>query len=377
MKKYQRAAGNELDTFLIRNSKLKTQPELLEKALDVDGNPVNTKGITRANEMSGAGIEYATSIVEYVCTHHRELIKETGSNLYYETVPIEWAAALDIMSNCIPGHRVRAAKEILRLHAKPRPILIKRKDGHMVSMQPFVMSFDWGRPETLDARAAANLARMQKGANQLAKKRAIEAAKREGKQIDIDEIEYPDLLPIEKITIQFSIPLFEDLMKRGGNTYTFPTGMYAQAFEVANLAKRQLIKETMKGKEVALYQLTEKLDTEVYISAYTRYMRYLIRHNNLTSAEMKDKKTEKRIRLPVLDLIQSVYPRLIRNLGGGRKHLDRANAAHFINDAQAVYLSLPDFLIYSVLEGLDGDRFVFCQYTDRGKAIKAVTAEKK
>ena len=308
MKEYQRAAGNELDSFLTRSGSLQTQPELLEKAHDADGNRINPKGITRANEMSGAGIEYATSLVEYVCTHHRELIKKTGSALYYETVPIEWAAALDIVSNRIPGHRERAAKEILRLHAKPRPVLIKRKDGHMVSMQPFIMSFDWGRPETLDARAAANLARMQKGVLELAKKREIIAAEKENRPIDIDGIEYPDLLPIEKITVQFSIPLFEDLMTNGGSTYTVPAGMYAQAFESANYAKRLLIKDTMKNKENGFYHLTEKLDTEVFISAYTRYMRYLIRHNNLTAAEMKNKRTEKRIWLPVLEFIQSVYP---------------------------------------------------------------------
>jgi len=377
MKEYQRATGNELDTFLIRNSKLKTQPELLDKAQDVDGNPVNPKGITRANEMSGAGIEYVTSLVEYVCTHHRGLIKETDSAIYYETVPIEWTAALDIMSNCLPGHRARAAKEILRLHAHPKPVLIKRKDGHMVSMQPFVMSFDWGLPETLDARAAANLARMQKGAEELAKKRELAVAKKEGRPVDVDSLEFPDLLPIEKITIQFSKPLFEDLMRNGGNTYTVPAGMYAQAFEAANYTKKLLIKDTIKNRETAFYLLAEKLDTEVFISAYTRYMRYLIKHNNLTTSEMKNKRTAKRIRLPVCDLIQSVYPSLYHIRGGGGKSLDRTNAAHFMNNAQAIYLSIPGFLIYSVLEGLDGDRFVYCQYTDRERAVKALIEQGK
>jgi len=240
MERYQRATGNELDTFLLRNNKVKTQPELFDEILDADGNIVNPNGIKRANEMTGAGIEYATSLVEYVCTHHKEFVKNTDSNLYYETEPIEWAAALDIMTGGLAGQRNRAAKELLRLHAKPKPVLIKRKDGRVVSMQPFVLAFDWGRPETLDARAAANMARMQKGAEELAKRNEVIAAKKENRPIDIDNIDCPELLPIEKISVQFSKPLFEDLFRKDGNTYSFPTGLYAKMFHFAQFHQRTL-----------------------------------------------------------------------------------------------------------------------------------------
>ena len=214
MKKYQRATKNEIESFLLRNNQVKIQPELFNNIYDTDGKIV--ANVSRKNELTGAGIEYVTSYVEYICTHFKTSVGKTNSKIYYEAPPIEWEAFLDIVTGGIPGLRDRAAKEILRLHANPKPVLIRRNDGHVVSMQPFVLTFDWGKPETLGARAAANLARMQEGAAGLARKRESETAKKENRPFNIDNIKFSDLLPIETITVQFSKPLFDDFFRKRG-----------------------------------------------------------------------------------------------------------------------------------------------------------------
>jgi hypothetical protein len=161
MKKYQHATKNELDTFLIRSNRVKTQPYLFNDICDMDGNIVESKIITRQNELTGAGIEYLTSFVEYICTHYKTMVKDR-SRLYYEAPPIEWPAFLTIITGDIQGQRERAERAVLQLHAKPKPVLIQTPDGHYLSMQPFVISFDWKRPEELDEKAAARLAGLNK-----------------------------------------------------------------------------------------------------------------------------------------------------------------------------------------------------------------------
>ena len=300
--------------------------------------------------MTGAGLEYATSLVEYVCTHHKDLIKKTDSNLYYETLPIKWDAALEIMTGGLYGQRTRAAKELLRLHAKPRPVLIRRKNGNLVSMQPFVLAFDWGKPETLDARAAAKLAHLQKGVEDMAKKREIEAAKKENRPIDLDSIEFPDLLPIEKITIQFSKPLFEDLMIKGGSTYSFPTGMYAKMFHFARFNQQnynRLKKDHVQDIAKHLNHF-ENVD-ERQISAIARFVRYLMRHNNLTAAQMKNKNHKSVLHIPLFDMASEVYPSAITVNGRGERYIDMRKIAVFLDMAIFIYYCIDNFLLYPVI----------------------------
>ena len=381
MKKYQRAAGNELDTFLLRNNQVKTQPELFNEILDADGNTVNPNRLKRANEMTGAGIEYATSLVEYVCTHHKDLIKKTNSSLYYETEPIEWAAALDIMTGELNGQRSRAARELLRLHAHPKPILIKRKDGRVVSMQPFVLAFDWGRPETLDARAAANLARMQKGAEELAKRNEVIAAKKENRPIDINGIEYPDLLPIEKISIQFSIPLFEGLMNEGGNTYSFPTGMYAKMFHFARFQQKTYHDLKRAGHQRISAHLNhfENMN-DPQISAIARFARYIVRHNNLTAKQVKNKDHVSVMNIPLFPMISEVYPSAISTNGRRERHIDMKKVAAFLDMSLFIYFCIDNFIFYPVIKkgGLTPQMLTIEIYTDVKKAeqVQGLDSEK-
>jgi hypothetical protein len=371
VKKYQRAAGNELDTFLIRNNKIKDQPELFNVICDIDGNVINPESLKRANEMTGAGIEYATSLIEYICTHHNDFIKKTNSAMYYETEQIEWAFALDIMTGGITVQRSRAAKELLRLHAHPKPILIKRKDGRMVSMQPFVIAFDWGRPETLDARAAANLARMQKGAEKLARRNEVIAAKKENRQVNTEGIEYPDLLPIEKLSIQFSIPLFEDLMNESGNTYSFPTGMYAKMFHFARFHQKTYQDLKRKGYQRISAHLNhfENMN-DPQISAIARFARYIVRHNNLTAKQVKNKDHVSTINIPLFPMISEVYPSAISANGRGERYLDMKKVVAFLDMSLFIYLCIDNFIFYPVIErgGFTLQKLTIKIYTDVKKA---------
>ena len=372
MKKYQRATKNELETFLLRNNQVKIQPELFNDIYDTDGNNIN-HSFSRKNELTGAGIEYVTSYVEYICTHFKTTVTKTSSQIYYEAPPIEWKAFLDIVTGDLTDQRDRAAMAILKLHANPKPVLIRRNDGHIVSMQPFVLTFDWGKPETLSARAAANLARMQEGAEELARKRESESAKKENRPFNIDNIKFPYLLPIETITVQFSKPLFDDFFRKKAGSYSFPTGMYAKMFKEANDLKESIFKHREDYGLAADDELSD-VDKEVYISAYTRFTRYIMLHNNLTKADLKNKGHYSPLIFDLdktLDFLSSVYPSAISTNGRRERRVDMPKFTKFLASAIALYRSIPDFLLYPVLEHIDRRGFRLGIYTTMEAADKA------
>jgi hypothetical protein len=375
MKKYQRATKNELETFMLRNNHVNMQPELFNDIYDADGNIIKPGNYSRKNEMTGAGIEYVTSYVEYLCTHLKTMVLETNSKNYYESAPVEWAAFLDIVTGGISNQRDRAAKEILRLHASPKPVLIRRCNGNVVSMQPFILIFDWGKPETLDARAAANLVRMQEGAEGLARKREIEAARKENRPLNVDNIKFPDLLPIESITVQFSKPLFDDFFRKGAGSYSFPTGMYAKMFQEANDLKESLTKHRKEYGLAADDEILD-LDQEAYISAYTRFARYIMLHNNLTSTDIKNKEHCSTLVFDLnktLDFLSSVYPSAISTNGRRERRVDTPKFKKFISSAIALYRVIPNFLFYPTLEYIDRHGFRLGIYTSMEAADKADT----
>jgi hypothetical protein len=373
MKKYQRATKNELETFLLRNNQVRAQPELFNDIYDTEGHIIYPDDISRKNELTGAGIEYVISYVEYICTHFKELVVKNTSGHYYESPPVEWGVFLDIVTGGVSGQRDRAAKEILRLHANPKPVLIRRNDGHVVSMQPFILIFDWGKPETMGARAAANLARMQKGADGLAKKREVEAARKENKLFNVDNIKILGMLPIESITVQFSKPLFNDFFRDRAGSYSFPTGMYAKMFKEANNLKESLRKEREEHGLTADDEIM-KFDQEEYISAYTRFARYIMLHNNLTATDIKNKKHYSYLSFDLyktLDFLSSVYPSAISTNGRGERRIDKPKFIKFISSAIAFYRCIPNFLLYPVLEYIDRHGFRLGIYTSMELADKA------
>jgi len=348
------------------------QPELFNDIHDAYGNIIKPGNFTRKNEFTGAGIEYVTSYVEYICTHYKTEVVKNNSNNYYEFPPVEWGAFLDIVTGGISNQRDRAAKEILRLHASPKPVLIRCCNGHVVSMQPFILIFDWGKPETLNARAATNLARMQEGAEGLARKREIDAAKKEDRPLNVDNIKFPNLLPIDSITVQFSKPLFEDFFRKGAGNYSFPTGMYAKMFQEANDLKESLAKHRKEHGIAANDEILD-LDQEAYISAYARFARYIMLHNNLTSKDIKNKEHYSTLVFDLnktLDFLSSVYPSAISTNGRKERRVDMPKFTKFLSNAIALYRVIPNFLFYPTLEYIDRYGFRLGIYTSMEAADK-------
>lgn len=349
MRKYQRATKNELETFLLRNNKIKTQPELFSDVYDIAGNIVEAKNITRYNELTGSGIEYITSYVEYICTHFKNSVEDKG-RFYYEAPPIEWAAFLDIVTGGIAGQRERAEIAIMHLHAKPKPVLVQSPNGHILSMQPFVITFDWGRPDELDAKAAARLARLNKDD----KKR----------------------LPIDTISILFSKPLFEDFFRKGAVSYSFPVGMYAKFFKESNDLKRSLVKHK---KEYGITDEEIDVDQNTYVSAYARFARYIMRHNNLTGKDLKNKKHYSHLNFDLkktLDFLNQVYPSAISTNGRGERRIDQSKFIKFLANSIALYRTIPNFLLYPTLEHIDSKGFRLGIYTSMDAADKADATKK-
>jgi hypothetical protein len=356
LEKYQRATPNELDSILLRVGMVKRQLELFQDVYDDHGNIIPVNSLTRANELTGAGPEYITSIVEYIYTHFLEVIrKKRNDNPFYDTLPsLEWNAALEIASGGIPGQRERIEIAIMHYHAKPKPVLMIDSDGHLHSRQPFILDFDWGKPEELDKKAAARLARLNKR----------EAEKPDGSA----------RMPIQKITIMAAKPLFEAFFKKSPSTYSFPTGMYAKMWHIANKQKRALVNDGT-DRAVVINNLIQRLDTDIYVSAYARYARFIMRHNNLTKDDIKNKKYKGFITIPIFVFCQSVYPSLIHTNGRGELSIDKENFSSFMLNASMSYLSIADFLIYPVFTRVSDWKEPLCfeLYTDQNEAIKAET----
>lgn len=356
LEKYQRATPNELDSILLRVGMIKRQPELFQEVFDDHGNIIPVNSLTRANELTGAGPEYIASVVEYTYTHYLEAIrkKRGNSRLYDELPELEWAAFLEIASGGISGQKERIEIAVMHYHANPKPVLMIDSDGHLHSRQPFILDFDWGKPEKLDKEKALRLTRLNKR----------KAEKEDGSP----------RLPIQKITIMAAKPLFEAFFKKSPSTYSFPVGMYAKMYHIANKKKKILVNDKV-DRGVHITNMIQRLDTDIYISAYARYARFIMRHNNLSSKDFKDKKYHGHIEIAIIDFCQSVYPSLIHINGRGEISIDKENFSKFILNATTIYLSIPDFLIYPVFARIIDWRkpLRFELYTNQDTAIKAET----
>lgn len=347
LEKYQRATDKELDSILLRNGMVRSQPALFSEIYDDQGNIILPEQLSRANEIQGAGIEYFISVSEYLYTHYLPVLKKNrNQNPLYDLLPtLDWGAFLDIASGGIKGQRERIEIAVMHYHAKPKPVLMFSADGHLHSRLPFVVDFDWGRTDKLDSKQAARLARLNKVKGK-AKKDSYER------------------LPIEKITIMAAKPLFEVFFKKDPSTYSFPTGMYAKLFDIANTTKKAMI-NLQKNPDV------QTLDSNIYISAYARVMRFIMRHNNLTATQMKDKKTVVSIKsINAVDFFMSVYPSAINHVMGG-KYIDYQKASRFLVNAVFMFFKIPDFKIYPVILLIRGmENLDITLFTDQASALK-------
>lgn len=344
MKKWQRATKNELDSILLRVGIVKEQPELFQDIYDSEGKIVPINSLSRANELSRAGVEYLTSVAEYIYTHYKKHIKRNVSSLYDQLPYLEWTAFLETASGGLSGQVNRIEMTVMKYIAKPKMVLMIDKDDHLHSRWPFIIDFDWGGPGKLDAKQAAKLSRLNitKG---------NKAEKENGSP----------RLPIQGVTIMAAKPLFEAFFERG-STYSFPTGMYAKMYHNAGLLRKSFAKNGLGDDPL--------IDIDTHISAYTRYARYIMRHNNLTLTQMKDKEYEDQINLPAIAFVKSVYPSLLSRNGRGEEHIEAAKFSRFMTYAEFIMQNIDDFKIYPAMEGLNGKDIIFSLFTDRQRALQ-------
>ena len=366
LKKYQHATLNELDSILLRVGMVKNQPSLFPEIYDNEGNIIPADKLTKANELSGAGVEYITSVCEYVYTHFLSKINRKANSLYDTLPPIEWDVFLHYATGGIPGQVERVQRTIMQYQAKPKTVLMIDKKGNLHARWPFILDFEWEGMGKLDEKTAARFARLNKTSY---------------KKTDGDSGDNIPRLPIFKITIMAAKPLFEAFFEKSPSTYSFPIGMYAKMFFLANYTKRFSLKEKDKYKNklapndynTKLLEI-ENFDSDTNISAYTRFIRYIMRHNNLTDAQMKDKEHISPLSVKADDFVGSVYPSLFNINGRKERGIAQNRFFHFMLMAMTMTVNISDFLIYPIWQSKQrgNDILEFTLYTDQKKAQKAL-----
>jgi len=355
LEKYQRATPNEIDSLLLKTGKIKQQPDLFPEIYDSAGNEISIERLSRNNELTGAGVEYITSVCEYVYTHHLNKIKRKN-NVLYDTLPtLEWGAFLEIASGGMSGQAERIERTVMQYQAKPKTTLMIDADGNLHARWPFILDFLWEGQGKLDKKNAARFARLSKS--------------KRGKKTDAYTGLITPRLPIQKVTIMAAKPLFEIFFKKNPSTYSFPTGLYAKMYDIANSNKKNLLKNNAEIiSRDDIFKFVQAKDSNLFISAYANFIRYITRHNNLTGTQMKDKEYSGTIKLDKYDFLREVYPSLIHN-GNKGKSIDSLKFIAFMLSAQSVVHSISGFLIYPVWVGIEGQKIVFNLFTDQRRAL--------
>jgi hypothetical protein len=144
-------------------------------------------------------------------------------------------------------------------------------------------------------------------------------------------------------------------------------------FKEANDLKESLAEHRKEYGLAADDEILE-LDQEAYISAYTRFTRYIMLHNNLTSADIKNKDHYSTLVFDLnktLDFLSSVYPSAISTNGRRERRVDMPKFIKFLSSAIALYRIIPNFILYPTLEHFDRYGFRLGIYTSMEAANKA------
>jgi hypothetical protein len=328
-KKYIHETQNEVTTLQLRNNRLLEHPEQFTGITDIEGKPVSATNIKRSNEMTGAGVEYLTCYVDTFCTHFIDAIDTSGAD-YYATPEITWEDALKIMTGGVSGQNKRAEIAIMHYMEHPKQALCLCADGHYRSAQPFIVIFDWGTKEQLEDKAAARLARLKNnGANN-------------------------ELLPVGKVKVMFYKPLFEAFFKKKTCTYSFPTGMYAKIYQQTQ----------------GLRLNDDEIDTRT--TAFSRFARYIIQHQNLTGREKPDANgLIGRITVETIELIRDANPKLVKKNGHGTPVIKWPDFTAFLTAAQCTYWNIPNFICYPVFDfGTERKEFIDVYLYKTGSAAR-------
>jgi hypothetical protein len=149
--------------------------------------------------------------------------------------------------------------------------------------------------------------------------------------------------------------------------------MYAKMFKEANDMKKSLVKDREDLKTMG-HELTDEdtdLDQEKHISAYARFARYIIRHNNLTGKQQKDKTHYSTLTRDIVPFLSEVYPSALHKNSRKERHVNWKEFTDFLSRAIALYRSIPNFILYPVLEHIDSTTFKLGIYTSMKAADEA------
>jgi hypothetical protein len=314
-------ARNEAESFLTRLNAVKNHPDLFQDIQDLDGNHIEASKLKRENELTGAGVEYLTCYGDFMFTHLRETL-DIGPK-YYTAPEMDWSTFLDIVTGNIKGQRERAEKAIMMYVARPKQALVIDAEGNYRSAPPFILEFKWHNPGKLDAKQAAKFANLNVDKGQKVVKR--------------DEA---PRLPIDKVTVMFYKPLFEGFFIENPSTYSFPVGMYAKIYKASG---------TLPPTESA---------NDKRITAFTRLIRYVMRHQNLTGKEKADNSGHLgQFTANVIDLLQNVDPSLVQKNGHGNLAVNWKGFDLFILEAQNIYTQIKNFRYYPIFIDINRSKF--------------------
>lgn len=301
---------NEAQNFLTRANKYKEQPELFTLIRDEKGNLIDTVNgnsteLSRKDELRGEGIEYLTSFIDFMCTHHKDNIEQPEQGQYYSINDIDFSGFLTVVTGGHKDQRRRAVISLYHIIENPKPKLIRSENGDCYRMQPFVI--------TLKLNGQAINEAMKKRVNNLKDNHSEDPAKViEGMVSTID--------------ILFAKPLFEGFFKKGGYI-SLPTALYALVLNELHghaMLARGEVPEPMKAKCDELYpnddtrEWMTQLDSSQNISETTDFIRYICLHNNITKEQHKNKLAPFTVKttLEIIPMLKEVAPRLLRREDG-------------------------------------------------------------
>lgn len=337
MKKYIHETHNEVQTALVKVTK--RQPDLFDDIIvDETGKEVDTSNLSRKDELtSSVGAEYLMSFIDYICTHHRSEVDTSGAS-YYEIANVDFQAALDIMSGGIKSQRKRAAVAIYHYCTSPKPCLIIPPDGgQMHHMIPIVVDLTLVDGNKLTPKQAGKIARLRYT-------KIVDKETGEKQVFDVTGV-------VDTMTILFAKPLCSAFFAKKNSTYSFPTGLYANAWQIAHDIKTN--NEGKTGYE-AIEKMLKIMDTEINLAAFMRLVRYITIHNNLTKDDIKNKDIERLNYLDEIDLLQHVYPSFLHREKNGKLGVDRDKFSTFLIAAFMLWSKIPGFLFYATLS-VDAD----------------------
>jgi hypothetical protein len=148
--------------------------------------------------------------------------------------------------------------------------------------------------------------------------------------------------------------------------------MYAKMFYYANYHIKTA--ETLKSLDHGM-EYRNRFDGvthETNISAFARFARWVMRHNNLTTAQMKDKTHHSEINKPLIDMVREVYPSAISINGRGERRVEMGKIKHFLDMVLFIYFCIDDFLFYPIIKRLTPDTITLELYTDAQRAEKVL-----